>query len=158
MAVPDVPLLHHEGRTLHVACGVLKEPLLLILLHDGDELSRLFVVVVVILSIVIVIDRTASIIGRLGQIILVLPHPVGVRVVVYAAAKVAIHSHRTIAMEVVGIHLAAVDRYLVVVHSQPIALCITVGEEPALQHAVRRVADAGNAVAGLKAACSTSWK
>ena len=58
---------------------------------------------------------------------------------------VAIHAHLTIAMGWMrrGI-LGAVDRDLVVVDTQAVALGIAIGEEAALQHLIRREADAGH--------------
>ncbi|MPM34132.1 hypothetical protein SDC9_80714 [bioreactor metagenome] len=101
---------------------------------------------VVVLTIIVVVDRASSIVGGFGQFVLVLPHPIRVGVVVHAAAEIPIHSHCAVAMEMIGVHLAAVDGNLVVVHPQAVALGITIGEEPALQHAVRRIAYAGNTV------------
>ena len=55
-------------------------------------------------------------------------------------------------------HRGGIHRNQVMIDAQAVALCIAVGEQAALQHLVRREADAGRTLAGLKAACSTSAK
>ncbi len=59
-------------------------------------------------------------------------------------ALIAIYAHGTIAMVAVDRATRSVDRNLMVIHPQPVALRIPVGEKTALQHTVWREADARN--------------
>src|SRR5690554_3279877 len=63
-----------------------------------------------------------------------------------AAALIAVDPHLAVTMEAVYWAARCVHRDLMVVHTEAVALCVPVGEQPALQHAVRREADAGDHV------------
>src|SRR5690554_1866631 len=99
----------------------------------------LFVVVVIILAEVPPFDVAVHLLNRLVMLRLLLPHPVAVGFVMERSALVAVYPH--LSVTVVGVvsslhTLGLVHRYLVVVHPQAVALCITVGEETSLQHLV----------------------
>ena len=83
---------------------------------------------------------------RLGELRLLLPLAVAVGLVAEGAAVVAVHPHGAVAVVAVDRAAGRVDRDQVVVHAEPVALRIAVGEEPPLQHLVGREADAGHDV------------
>ena len=115
IAVTDMALLDNESRSLHVPAGILKQPLSLVRLHHPEQLAGLFVVMIIVFPKVVVVDRPLAIQGRFLQIVLILPHAIGIRIVVHGAVEVSIDAHRSIPMIVVGLHPAAVDGDLVVV-------------------------------------------
>ena len=70
-----------------------------------------------------------------------------VRLIVGAGAAIAVRPHGTVTMGAVMERAArGVDRQQTVVDAEAIALGVTVGEEPPLQHAIRREADTGHHV------------
>ena len=76
------------------------------------------------------------------EIGLLLPLPVTVGLIPERATVVVVHSHRTVAVVAGDRAASAVDRDLVMVDPQAVALGIPVGEQPPLEHLVRGEADA----------------
>src|SRR5690554_3019698 len=123
----------------HVTGGVLKQPLLLVRFHQSEQLARLFVVVVVIFAEVPPFDVAAHLLQRFVMLRLLLPHPVAVGLIMEGSTLVAIDAHLSVAVKGVVLLFSApglIHRYLMMVHTQAVALRITVGEETALQHPV----------------------
>src|SRR5690554_5401337 len=143
VAVSDMTNHDMPIHTCHVACGVLEQPLLLFRRHQTEQVTRLSEVVVIIGAVIIPVGSTLQRQRWLAEVRLLLPLAVGVGLIVQASSVVAIDAHGTIAMVAVYRAARRVDRNLVVVNPQAVALGIAVGEQPPLQHAVRRVADAG---------------
>ena len=83
---------------------------------------------------------------RLGKFRLLLPFAVAVRLVAERAAVIAVNPHGAVAVVAVERAAGGIDRDQVVVHAEPVALGIAVGEQPSLQHLVGREADAGHDV------------
>jgi len=131
--VADLDLL---GRIAHIAGGVFKEDLLLRRAHQTEELAGLGVVVVIVFAEIPAIRRSLQLQRRFGEIRLLLPLAVTVWLIPEGAAVVAVHSHRAVAMIAVVRAAGGVDWDLVVVHAEPVALGVAVGEEPPLEHLI----------------------
>ena len=152
VAVEDVAVLDLQGRVTHGAGGVLAQDELLLGRHGAPEHAGLGVVVVVVLAEVVHGDVASGLDG-LGELARVLPVAVGVGLVGVLGPGIAVHPHGAVAVEAMGAGDAArgVDRNLVVVDTEAVALSVAVGEEAGLEHPVRRVADAGHDVLGREA-------
>src|SRR5690606_19218506 len=146
VAVGDVTNHDVALHTVHRPSRIVEQPLLRVWRHQSEQIARLGEVVRILGSIVITGGGTLQRHGRLAEVRLLLPLAVGVRLVMQAAALVAIDPHGTIAVIAVDRATGRVHRDLVVVHTQTVALRIAVGEQTPLQHAIRREADAGHHV------------
>src|SRR5690606_19370088 len=102
------------------------------------------------LRIVVIIDPVAPAVGglavqrqrRLGRGGGFAPLAETVRLVVDRAAQVAVYASRAIAMEAMEGATRCIDRYLVMIDAQPVAMRVAVRAKAALQHLVGRIADA----------------
>ncbi len=134
------------GRIAHRPGGVFKEDLLLGGAHQPEELAGLGVVVVIVLTEIPVVRGPFQGQRRLGEFRLLLPFAVAVGLVAKGAAVIAVNPHGAVAVEAVVRAAGGVDRDLVVVHAEPVALGIAVGKETPLEHLVGRKPDAGDDV------------
>src|SRR6195256_2029487 len=111
----------------------------------------------VILNAVVPVSRIAlDRQGRLGEIGLVIPKPCAVGVESERSAQIAVGAHLAVAMVAVERAFGRVDRDMVEVDAEPVALGVAIGEQPPLEHLVRRKPIPGAMLAGEKAACSPS--
>src|SRR5512143_946758 len=85
-----------------------------------------------------------------GEFRLFLPFAVTVRLIPEKAAVIPIHPHGAVSMVAVIGKAGSVDRNLMVIHPEAVALSIPVGKKPSLQHLVRREPDAGHHVSGVE--------
>ena len=136
MTVAYVTLLDEEFGIAHGTCRVGKEELLLLERHEAEEGTGLTVLVIVVVALVVVVGIAMQGEGRLFGVGRVAPFAPAVGLIALGGAVVAVDTHSTIAM--VGVEGAAgtIHRYLLEVHAQAVTLCITIGEEAALQHLV----------------------
>src|SRR5690606_33711572 len=146
VAVGDVANHDMALHPVHGPRRVLEQTLLLVCRHQTEQVARLGEVVVIFLAVIVTGCRTFQRHRRLAEIGLLLPFAISIRLVMQAAALVAIDPHGTIAVIAVDRATGRVYRDLVVVHTQTVALRIAVGEQTPLQHAIRREADAGHHV------------
>ena len=138
--------LDHRRDVAHGSRGILKQRLLLRLAHQSEQLAGLGVIVVVVFAEIPVIGSTLQLQRRFGKLGLLLPFTEAVRLIAQGAAVIAVNPHGAIAVETVVGTPRRVDRDLVMVYPEPIALGVTIGEQTALQHLVRREANAGDDV------------
>ncbi len=131
-------------HSLHRPSGIFEQPLLFIGLHQAEQVARLSEVIGVVGTVVVTIRRPLESQRWLAEVRLFLPLAIGIRLVMQTTALIAIYAHGTIAMVAVDRATRSVDRNLMVIHPQPVALRIPVGEKTALQHTVWREADARN--------------
>ena len=131
------------SSTLDGACGVVEEPLLLLAGHEPEQVTGLLEVVVVVLAEVEVIRGGPDRLGGIGVVGLLGPAAEVVRFNTRNSALVAVDAHGPVA--VVGVDQLGctwiVDRDLVVVDAHPVAGCVSIGEQPSLQHLVRAERD-----------------
>ena len=137
-----MPDLDEVGHAFHGARGVLEEDLLLGWAHQAEELAGLGVIVGIVLAEVPGPCRTGDREERLSVFRLLLPFAKTVGLVADGRTGVAVHAHLPVAVRGVRKTSGTVDRDLVVVDAQPVALCVPVGEEAPLQHLIGREADA----------------
>src|ERR1700730_3049819 len=145
-AVADVTILHHLRGSSNGTSGVLEQALLLIRLLHAEEIAWLRVVVMVILAEVELRGITVDGQWRLREVRLLLPFTVAVRLIAGSSRAVAIDSHGPVAVVAVERALRRIDRDEAVIDPESIPLCISIREQPALEHLVRREADPGNDV------------
>ena len=113
--------------------------------HQPEQIARLLPVVVV--GVMVVVGRLAfDGQRRLGEVGLVVPQPGAVRVEAGRAAEIAVDAHLAVAVIAHERAFRRVDRDLVEVDAEPVALRVAIGEQARLQHLVRREADAGDDV------------
>src|SRR5690554_7133902 len=146
VAVGDVTNHDVALHTVHRPSRIVEQPLLRVCRHQSEQIARLGEVVRILGPIVITGGGTLQRHRRLAEIGLLLPFAISIRLVMQAAALVAVNPHGTIAVIAVDRATGRVYRDLVVVHTQTVALGVTVGEQTTLQHAIRREADAGDHV------------
>src|SRR5690554_5813083 len=96
VAVSDMTNHDMTVNTCHVARGVLEQSLLLFRRHQTEQVSRLSEVVLIIGTVVITAGSTFQRQRRFAEVRLFLPFAVGIRLIVQAAALVAINTHGTI--------------------------------------------------------------
>src|ERR1700730_7076892 len=143
-AVADVTILHHLRGSSNGTSGVLEQALLLNRLQHAEEIAGLRVVVMVILAEVELRGITVDGQWRLRKVRLLLPFAVTVRLIAGRSRAVAIDSHGPVAVVAVERALRRIDRDEAVIDPESIPLCISIREQPALEHLVRREADPGN--------------
>ena len=138
-----------DGVILHVdegTCHIGGEARALPLIHDAEQLARLAVVIAVVVTKIVVQGSPFQTQGRFVLLARLLGAK-AVRLIVGAGAAIAVAAHGAITMGTVVERAArGVDRQQTVVDPEAIALGVAVGEEPSLQHAIRREADAGHHV------------
>ena len=144
----DVPLADEVRDAGHGAGGVVEQALLFVRVHQPEQVAGLGEVVVVFLAVVPVVGRAVQGQWRLAVPGLLAPLAEAVGLVADLGRRVAVHAHGAVAVVAVERAARLVDRDLVVVHAQPVALRVAVGEQPALQHPVGREANARHHVGG----------
>src|SRR5690606_25484564 len=109
--------------------GVVEQHLLLFRRHQPEQVAGLLVIVVVVVAVVPPVGVAVDLQRRLAVLGLLLPLVEAVGLVVEHAAVVAVGA--ALAVAVVAVHRAArgVDRDLVVVDAQPVALRVGVVEQ-----------------------------
>ena len=139
--MPDLDFL---GGVAHGPGGVFEQDLLLGRRHQAEQQARLGVIVAVVLPEIPLVGIAPDRQRRLLELRLLLPFAVAVRLIADGAAGVGIDAHLAIPVVTVDRAARRVDRDLVVVDAEAVALGVAVGEQAALQHLVRRKVDAGN--------------
>src|SRR5690606_32939156 len=129
VAVPDVPQLDMPRRIAHRARRVAEQALLLVGLHQAEQIPRLGEVIRIVRTVIVAGSGTFERQRRLTESRLFLPLTIGVRLIVQAAAVVTVDPHGTVTVETVHRTAWRVHRDLVVVDAQTIALRVTVGEQ-----------------------------
>src|SRR5258705_3453739 len=121
------------------ASGVVEAPLLLVAGHESEQVTGLLEVVVVVFAEIEVIGGGPDRLGGIGVGGLFSPAAEVVGLDTRDSTLVAVDAHGPVA--VIGVDQLGctwvVDRDLVVVDAHPVAGCVSVGEQPALQHLVR---------------------
>src|SRR3979490_2031440 len=145
-AVADMTILHFLRGVSDRTRGVLEQALLLLRLQHAEEIARLRVVVMIILAEVELPSITINSQWRLRKIRLLLPFTVAVRFIAGSSPAVAIDSHGAVAGGAVERALRRIDRDETVIDPESVPLCISIREQPALEHLVGREADTGNNV------------
>src|SRR5438552_482874 len=145
-AVADMTILDFLRGCSDRTSSVLEQTLLLIRLQHAEEIAGLRVVVMVILAVVEIPGITMDGQWRLRKIRLLLPFTVAVRLIAGSSPAVAIDSHGSVAVVAVEWALRRIDWNEAVIDPEPVPLCISIREQPALEHLVRREADTGNDV------------
>src|SRR5258707_519063 len=128
------------------ACGVsgiVEEYLLLSPRHQSEAFAWLLPMIIV--------DAMVPMGGfaldwhrRLGEVGLVLPKTRAVGMITERSAEITVRPHLAVAMIAVERALRSVDRDVIEVDAEPIALRVAIGEQPRLEHLVGREADAGD--------------
>src|SRR5258708_2898327 len=141
VAVDDLPLDDLGRHAFHRSLVVMEQLLLLIGAHQPEQLSGLTIVVVAIAMIVA--GRITHDLERRLAVAVVLERAVE-RVRLVEGVRVGMAGEPHGAVGVVGVHLRPrlVDRKLIRIDADAIAMCVRVGEDPRLQHLVWRMADA----------------
>src|ERR1700730_7318091 len=148
-AVADMPLLNVLRSAADLASRIVEQRLLLDGAHLAEEIARLLVVIVVD-TMVPMRGRTFDLQRRLVKLRLVGPLAPAIRGVGGSSAEGAVSSHCAVAVIAVERAFRCVDRDVVVIDPQTVALRISIGEETSLQHLVRRIADARHDVGRRK--------
>ena len=136
-------LFDGHRRIAHGAGGVVKQNLLLLGRHQAKQRTGLGEIVGVF-AVVPVVGGAFHRQRRFAKIGLFGPLAFAVGLVAQRAAVVAIDAHGAVAVKAVHRAARLVDRNLVVVHAQAVALGVAIGEQACLQHFVGREADAGH--------------
>ena len=140
----QLDLARHAG---HVAGDVAEEAFLRVGLHQTEEISRLRVVVVA--ETVVVAGGGAGKFQRgLGRGGALLRAAEGIGLVVGRDVLGVVEAHGAVALVVEDRAAGGVDRELLVVGADAVALGVGVGEDARLEDLVGRVADAGDDVGG----------
>ena len=139
--VADMPDFDFLRCIAYITSGVFKKHFLLLGFHQAEELSRLGIVVIIILTEIPAVSSSFQFERRFGKIRLLLPVAIAVGFVTRSATLIAVNPHQTIAMEAVNRAAGSINRDEVMIDSQTVTLGITVGEKPALQHLIRRETD-----------------
>src|SRR5882757_9309281 len=146
-AIGNVPLLDVQPGVAHRPRRVLEQHLLLRRRHLPEQAAGLLPIVIVDTVVPmrrIALDRHR----RLGEIGLVIPKPCAVGVESERSAQIAVSAHCAVAVIALERAYGRVDRDMIEVDAEPVALRIAIGEQPM----------PGTMLAGEKAACSTSAK
>src|ERR1700729_334878 len=146
-AIVDMPLLDVELGVAHRPRRILEQQELLRGRHFSEKVAGLLPMVIVDTVVPmrrIAFDRHR----RFGEIGLVVPKPRAVGVEGKRVAQVAVGAHLAIAVVALERALGSVDRDMVEIDAEPIALGVAIGEQSPLEHLVRRKADTGYDVGG----------
>ncbi|GAN73356.1 hypothetical protein Apmu_0067_22 [Acidiphilium multivorum AIU301] len=103
--------------------------------HQAEQVARLLPVIVVGAMIVmccVPLQRDM----RFGMSRLIVPDAAGIGMIADDAAKIAVGTHRAIAVITAERAARRIDRNLVEVDPEPVALRIAIREQARLQHAV----------------------
>src|SRR6201981_3001308 len=138
-----MPLLYLLRDAIHCASRVDEEPLLFLRRHLPEEIARLLPVIV-LQPVVIVISVAVEREGRLSVFRLVVPQSLAIRVISRRRSQVSICAHLAIAVIGVEWTLRRVNRDVIEVNTEAISLGVSIREQPALEHLVRREANSGN--------------
>src|SRR5699024_3340341 len=87
---------------------------------------------------------------RLYKFLLLFPLAIAIGEIMNCRPFVSIYAHGSISVMIMKRTLRFIYRYLVVVHSQSIALRIAVGEQPSLQHLIGRKTYSWNHIGRIK--------
>ncbi|MPN43794.1 hypothetical protein SDC9_191355 [bioreactor metagenome] len=118
-------------RIAHGAGGVIEEALLLVGLHQAEEIAGLREVVAV-LAVVPVVGHAFDGQRRLTVIRLFIPLAVAVGLVAEGGAVVAVDAHGAVAVVAVERALGRIDRNLVVIDAEPVERLGAVGTDHVL--------------------------
>src|ERR1700730_12727321 len=144
--VADMTILHYLRGSSDGTSGVLEQALLLNRLQHTEEIAGLRVIVMVILAEVELRGIAVDGQWRLRKVRLLLPFAVTVRLIAGSSRAVAIDSHGSVAVVAVERALRRIHRDLRIVDPKSVPLCISIREQPALEHLVGREANTGNHV------------
>src|SRR6202022_2629629 len=148
-AVADMPLLNVLRSAADLASRIVEQRLLLGGAHLAEEVARLLVVIVVD-TMVQMRGPAFDLQRRLVKLRLVGSLAPAIGEVGGSSAEVAVSAHGAVAVIAVERAFRGVDRDVVVIDPQAVALRISIGEEAGLQHLVRRIADARHDVGRRK--------
>jgi hypothetical protein len=133
----NVPTVAHSPRR------VLEQQLLLCRRHISEQVAGLLPMVIVDAVVpvrCVPFERER----RLGKIGLVVPEPLTVGIVSERSAQIALGAHLAVAVVALERAHRCVDGDVVEVDAEPVALGVAIGEQPSLEHLVRRKADTGH--------------
>ena len=118
--------------------------------HQPPELTRLGEIVAVEFPFVVIVDGSVHLQRRFFQVRVVLPFAVAVRLVGDRRSVIAVRAHLPVAVVVVERTAGFIHGNQVVVHAQPVALCVAVGKQPSLKHLVGRKYEIEQLMSGEK--------
>jgi hypothetical protein len=135
-AVGGVTLLNVPCSGADLASRIVEQHLLLGRSHQAEKVARLLVVIVVD-TMVPMCSRAFELQRRLVELRLVDPLAPAIGEVSGSSTEVAVSAHGTVAVVTVERAFRCIDGDVVMIDTQAVALRISVGEEPPLQHLVR---------------------
>src|SRR5260221_9166130 len=138
-----MPLQDLLRGAIDCASGVVEEQLLLLSGHLPEEIAWLLPVII-LYAVVIVTSVAFKRERRLSVFRLVVPQSLAVRVISRRRSQVSICAHLAIAVIGVERTLRRVNRDVIEVNTEAGSLGISIREQTALQHLVRRKANSGN--------------
>ena len=141
-----MPVLDVFRGATDLVGGVVEKRLLLLWSHFPEQVTRLLPVIVV--HAVIPVGSSTSNLERLVERRLVGPFAPAIGKVCRRYPEVAVSAHCAVAVITVERTFRCVDRDVMVIDPEPIALCISIGEQSSLQHLVGRIANARHDVGG----------
>ena len=132
---------------MHRCPVVLKQLLLLVGRHELEQVTGLTIIVVAV-AVIVAVGIAGDFQWRLAEALVLHRAVERVRLVIGIRIRVACEPHGTIG--VVSVHGAArlVDGKLIRIDADAIAVRVRIGEDPRLQHLVRRMTDAGYDIGG----------
>lgn len=141
-AVVDVALDHGRGCAVDGTRRILEENGLLLRRHFPEKVAGLRIIVGVFPMVptpggVVQLER------RFGEIGLLLPRAMAVRLVGKAPSAISVDAHRTVTVVAAEGALRRVDGNLGIVDAEPVTLRVSIGEQTALKKPIRREAYAG---------------
>jgi hypothetical protein len=146
-AVGDMPLLDMLGGLADLAGRVVEQHLLLLRVHLPEQIARLLPVIV-INPVIPMGGGAADLERRFVELWLVGPLAQAIGEVGRRSAEIAVGAHGAVTVIAVEWTFWCVDRDVVVIDAEAVALRIAVGEQTPLQHLVGRIADARHDVGG----------
>src|SRR6266404_8382660 len=142
-AVRNMPLQDLLRGAIDRASRVVEEQLLLLRGHLPEEIARLLPVII-LYAVVIVTSVAFERERRLSVFRLVVPQSLAIRVIRRRRSQVSICAHLAIAVIGVEWTLRRVNRDVIEVNTEAVSLGISIREQAALEHLVRREANSGN--------------
>jgi hypothetical protein len=128
--------LDFQGSILDGTGGVGEEERLLFRADQAEQQAGLSVVIVIVFPKIPVGGSSLQGQRRLGEFRLLLPFTVTVGLIAQSTALVAVHPHGAVAVITVIRAAGGIDGNLVMVDAESVALSVSVGEEPSLEHLV----------------------
>src|SRR5260221_3741910 len=138
-----MPLQDLLRGAIDCASGVVEEQLLLLSGHLPEEIAWLLPVII-LYAVVIVTSVAFERERRLSVFRLVVPQSLAIRVISRRRSQVSICAHLAIAVIGVEWTLRRVNRDVIEVNTEAVSLGISVREQAALEHLVRRETNPGN--------------